>query len=90
MKEMGKEEKNNYRVSEMMIGRLVGILSTSVLSEDKKEELLFKIPFLYQEEAKELHEYLMNNQLCPITQTATYSFKGVNKRLDYVMENDRL
>lgn len=79
-----------YTVSGGMVQRLVGLVASSVLSENEKEECLATIPYLYSEEARVLHEHLMNNQQCPITQMAQFSNKAVDKRLDYVMENERL
>ena len=79
-----------YIIGGGMVARLVGILSTSVLPEYDREMLLDKIPFLYQGEASEMHAFLMENQLCPMTQLAQFSNKGVKARLDFVMLNDEL
>lgn len=84
------DDRVNYRISNGFIGKLVGILSTSALPEFEREALLEKIPLLYQVEAQELYDMLMNNQLCATTQLAQYSYKGVQERLDKVMENEKM
>lgn len=73
-----------------MVQRLVGLVASSILSEDEKEDWLKQIPYMYAEESWELHEHLLNNQACPITQMAQFSNKAVDKRLDYVMGDERL
>ena len=77
-------------ISNGFIGKLIGILLTSVLPEFDRETLMDKIPFLYSGEAKEIYDMLMNNQLCPMTQLAHFSNKGVHIRLDVVMLNEKL
>lgn len=80
----------NYKLSNGMMSRLIGLLSTSVLAENDRQEMLDRIPTLYTGEAQELHEYLMENQLCKVTQLAQFSNKGVKERLDEVMLNEKL
>ena len=81
---------NDGKISLPLVGKIVGVLSTSVLSLDEQEELLVQVPHLYLQEALDLLVYLEENQLCPITQRAHYSYSAVQVRLDEVMENEKL
>ena len=80
----------SYKLTNGMFQRLTGLLASSILSENEKEEWLAKLPELYVQESWDLHEYLLNNQTCPITQMAQFSNKAVDKRLDYVMADETL
>lgn len=82
--------EKSYKISTVKIAFIIGLISTSVLGLWERDELEARLPDMYSGEADEVVLFLQDNQLCMVTQRAVYSVKGVNKRLDWIMKNERL
>ena len=82
-------DNESYRASFSQIGLIESKLGTSSIIESMKEGIEKELSIMSSSRAKDVLNYLEQNQLNPITESGNYLQSDINKQLDDVMNDER-